>query len=166
MQQAQERQCMSRSAVVYDAAHNLHLWRFLLPGRPLVCTHNSAHNSHLSRFSHSKGPLRVHNTPPVKLQISEQILGHTFTFCKNLHIVMFIFVYNVAMIRFANPKGCISTMIGWLRDELMWRTIVNFGSICLFIKKPSPSLFSCASASSSHHYYEGRSTNCKRHALV
>ena len=26
----------------------------------------------------------------------------------------------------------------------MLRTIVNFGSICLFIKKPSPSLFSCA----------------------
>ena len=53
---------------------------------------------------------------PVKLQISEQILGHTFTFCRNFHKIMFIFGYNVAIIMFANPRGYISTMMGWLRD--------------------------------------------------
>ena len=67
-----------------------------------------------------------------------------------------IFIFNIETLQFLEDKS-----VRWVdcqRDKLMWRTIVNFGSICLFIKEPSPSLFSCAIASSSHHYYEGRNT--------
>ena len=70
---------------------------------------------------------------------------------------------------FANihcASQCWNEWVEWKMGRVT--TIVNFDSICLFIKKPSPFLLcNRLSIASSHHYYhERRHTNSERHALV
>ena len=110
--------------------------------------HNSsARNSRLFRFSASEKLFTVQLHNPLKTQISHSV---NFVFFANIHCA----------------SQCWNEWVEWKMGRVT--TIVNFDSICLFIKKPSPFLLcNRLSIASSHHYYhERRHTNSERHALV